>query len=210
MYIPTAFKEENLDKLIGFMQANSFATLVSILDGVPFASHVPLVTTVEDQTVKLTGHLAKANPQWHAFAAAESLAIFTGPHAYVDPALYEKRENVPTWNYIAVHAYGQPRLIMREESPAQMDQMIEGMINAYGPEFNAQWQSLSSQYREGMMRGIVGFEMAVSRLEGKYKLSQNRSFVDQHSVAHALQQQPDPAVSAIGAAMQQNLDAAGS
>ncbi|MBD2256829.1 FMN-binding negative transcriptional regulator [Pseudanabaena sp. FACHB-2040] len=207
MYIPTAFKEENLDKLVGFMQANSFATLVSTVEGMPFASHVPLVVTIEDQTVKLTGHLAKANPQWQAFAAAESLAIFIGPHAYIDPALYEKQENVPTWNYIAVHAYGKPQLITLDDSPEQMDQMIEGMINAYGPDFKTQWKSLSSQYQEGMMRGIVGFEMAVSRLEGKYKLSQNRSFADQHSVAQALQQNPDPTASAVGEVMQQNLEA---
>jgi transcriptional regulator len=99
MYRPTAFREDNVDKLVAFMKANSFATLISILDGIPVASHIPLVVTVEDGIVKLIGHLAKQNPQWQSFEGADSLAIFTGAHAYISPALYEKHESVPTWNY---------------------------------------------------------------------------------------------------------------
>ncbi len=107
MYRPTSFQEDNIDKLVVFMKANSFATLVSIdHDGVPCGSHIPLVVTIEEDVVKLIGHLAQQNSQWQAFAAAESLAIFTGTHAYISPTAYEKQENVPTWNYIAVHAYG--------------------------------------------------------------------------------------------------------
>lgn len=90
MYNPTAFQEDNIDKLVAFMQANSFATLVSSADGIPCASHIPLVITIEEDVVKMSGHLAKPNPQWQAFGSAESLAIFTGPHAYISPAQYEK------------------------------------------------------------------------------------------------------------------------
>lgn len=206
MYIPPAFREEDFETLINFMHANSFATLISVQNSLPVASHVPLVVSVEETGVKLIGHLAKPNPQWQVFGSSESLAVFTGPHAYIAPSLYEKHENVPTWNYIAVHAYGVPQIITLKDAPEQMDKMINAMIDTYGPEYQSQWHSLSNGYREGMMSGIVGFEMTVTRLEGKYKLSQNRSSIDQHNVAHALLQSTDPAAQAVGTVMQQNLE----
>lgn len=206
MYIPTAFREEDVEKLVAFMRANSFATLVSILNGVPCASHIPVVVTVQDDIIKLIGHLAKANPQWKAFETSESLAIFTGPHAYITPSLYEKPESVPTWNYIAVHAYGMPQVITLSDSQPLMDRMIDQMIDTYDSGYKSQWHGLSDQFRQGMMNGIIGFEMVVTRLEGKYKLSQNRSHTDQHNVANALLQTTDPATHAIGAAMKQNLE----
>ena len=205
MYRPKAFQEENTSKLVSFMQANSFATLVSVLDGVPFASHIPLVV-VKDDVIKLIGHLAKQNPHWQAFASAESLAIFTGAHAYISPSSYENHENVPTWNYIAVHAYGFPKTITFHEAPESMDQMINEMVDTYEAEYKSHWQSLSQGYREGMMQGIVGFEMIVDRLEGKYKLSQNRSEVDQQNVSNKLLQSSDPVIHRIGAEMQQNFE----
>lgn len=206
MYRPSAFQEDNVDKLVAFMQANSFSTLVTISEGVPCASHVPLVVTVESGVVKLIGHLAKQNPQWQAFEAAESLAIFTGPHAYVSPALYEKRESVPTWNYIAVHAYGMPKIMTLNEFPDAMNQMINEMVDTYEASYKSHWHSLSHSFREGMMNGIVGFEMTVTRLEGKYKLSQNRSQTDQRNVSDALLQSEDTIVRAVGAEMKQNLE----
>ncbi|MDM9384899.1 FMN-binding negative transcriptional regulator [Chlorogloeopsis sp. ULAP01] len=206
MYIPNAFREEDTEKLVAFMRANSFATLVSVHNRLPIASHIPLVVTVQNNIVKLTGHLAKANPHWQVFGEIESLAIFTGPHAYISPSLYEKRESVPTWNYIAVHAYGVPQIITLSDSRELMDKMIDTMIDTYGSDYKSQWHSLSDNFREGMMNGIVGFEMTVTRLEGKYKLSQNRSQNDQYNVAHALLQSADLNAQAIGAAMQQNFE----
>lgn len=206
MYIPNAFREEDLETLVSFMAAHSFATLVTLQNQMPVASHIPLVVIRQGDKVKLTGHLAKANPQWQAFGDHESLAIFTGPHAYVSPSAYEQRENVPTWNYIAVHAYGMPRPITLTDSRASMDEMIDEMIDTYGADYKAQWHSLSEGYREGMMRGIVGFEMTVTRLDGQYKLSQNRHHTDQANVAHSLLQSPDPNAQAVGEAMQQNCD----
>jgi transcriptional regulator len=207
MYNPTAFQEDNIDKLVAFMQANSFATLVSSADNVPCASHIPLVITIEEDVVKLSGHLAKQNPQWQAFGSTESLAIFTGPHAYISPAQYEKHESVPTWNYIAVHACGVPKIIMLNDSPKAMNRMINQMIDTYDVDYQSHWDGLSNQFREGMMDGIVGFEMAVTRLEGKYKLSQNRSQADQKNVSDTLLQSSDPAARAVGVEMKQNLEA---
>ncbi len=206
MYRPTAFQEENLDKLISFMRANSFATLVSVVEGVPCATHIPLVVTMDDDIIKLSGHLAKQNLQWQAFTAAESLAIFTGAHAYISPTLYEKYESVPTWNYIAVHAYGKPEIITLADAPASMDKMINGMVDTYEASYKSHWQSLSEKYREGMMNSIIGFEMTVTRLEGKYKLSQNKSLVDQQNVSDALLQSLDPIERKVGTEMKQNLE----
>lgn len=208
MYIPKHFQENNPEKLLEFMRGNSFVTLVSILDGVPFASHIPLVIETDGDTVKLTGHVAKGNEQWKAFGSnetkgGETLAIFTGPHAYVSPTLYEKRESVPTWNYIAVHAYGVPQIIEIAERE-KLEAMMDEIIDYYDPAYKEQWHSLSDLYRTSMMKGIVAFEMTVKRLEGKYKLSQNRSAVDQHNVAEELSKSSDPVIAATGKAMKEH------
>jgi len=205
MHRPTAFQEDNIDKLVAFMQAHSFATLVSTVEGIPFASHIPLVVTETDGVVTLVGHLAKGNPHWQAFDIAESLAIFSGTHAYISPTLYEKYESVPTWNYIAVHAYGTPKIITFKDAPKQMDQMIDEIVDTYEASYKSQWHSLSEEFRTGMMKGIIGFEIAVDRLEGKYKLSQNRSLIDQHKVSEALLQSSEPSTQAVGQEMQQNF-----
>lgn len=206
MYREKPFKEDNVDKLVAFTKAHSFATLISTVDGVPFASHVPLVVSEAAGVVTLVGHLAKQNPQWQSFEGTESLAIFTGAHAYISPELYEKQESVPTWNYIAVHAYGTPEIITFRDAPESMDQMIDEMVDTYEASYKSQWHSLSQQFREGMMNGIVGFVMTVTRLEGKYKLSQNRSQIEQHNVSGALLKNSDPTIHAVGKEMQQNLE----
>jgi transcriptional regulator len=206
MYRPKAFKEDDLNKLVALMRANSFATLVSISDGIPTASHIPLVVTVENDVVILIGHLAKQNPQWQYFDTAESLAIFTGAHAYISPTLYEKHESVPTWNYIAVHAYGFPKIITFQDAPELMEEKIDEMVDTYEASYKSHWHSLSNRYREGMMNDIVAFEMTVTRLEGKYKLSQNKSKIDRENVSNRLIQSEDSIDRNLGIAMKQNLE----
>jgi transcriptional regulator len=203
MYIPHANRMDDKGEMVAFMRANSFATLVSLLEDVPVATHLPLVVRTEGEQITLVGHLAKANPQWKAFSAAPALAIFTGPHAYVSPSLYEAHESVPTWNYIAVHAYGTPVVLTASETRVALEASMEEMIAAYEPAYQSQWESLSERFREGMLRGVVGFTMAVTRLEGKAKLSQNRSAMDQHAVAAALLASDDPAAQATGVAMRE-------
>jgi transcriptional regulator len=205
MYIPKHFEENDKEKLLGFMQANSFVTLVSTFNGVPFASHIPLVIETNGDKVKLVGHLAKGNEQWKAFGTGETLAIFTGPHAYVSPTLYEKKESVPTWNYIAVHAYGVPQIIDITQKET-LERMMDEIIDTYDASYKEQWHSLSDTYRTSMMKGIVAFEMTVTKLEGKYKLSQNRSETDQHTVAEALSKSSDPAIATTGQAMKKNVE----
>ena len=182
------------------MRVHSFITLVSILDGAPFASHVPVVVRRDGDAVTIHGHLARANPHWHAFTG-ESLAIFTGPHAYISPSHYEQRESVPTWNYIAVHAAGPVQALHAADGAEALENEVRAVIRAYEGAYEQQWDSLSERYRAGMLQGIVGFILTVTRLEGKVKLSQNRSLADQHRVADALLGSGDPVEQATGVAM---------
>lgn len=205
MYIPRAYRQESLDELTAFMRAHSFITLVSVIDGAPFASHVPVVVRRAGEEVSIHGHLARANPHWQAFGAGESLAIFSGPHAYISPSHYEQRESVPTWNYIAVHAAGPVRALHAGDDRAALEGEMRALIQAYEGAYQQQWDSLPERYREGMLKGVVGFTLTVTRLEGKAKLSQNRSEADQRQVAAALLDSDDPAAQALGAAMWHGL-----
>lgn len=208
MYIPRAYRQEDVGELVAFMRAHSFITLVSILDGAPFASHVPVVVQHEGEAVTIHGHLARANPHWQAFGASASLAIFTGPHAYVSPSHYEQHESVPTWNYIAVHAAGPVQSLHAADGRANLEREISALIQTYDGAYQQQWDSLPERYREGMLKGVVGFILTVTRLEGKAKLSQNRSEVDQQRVAEALLGSDDPAAHSVGVAMQHGFTTA--
>jgi transcriptional regulator len=208
MYRPKAFREEDRAELVPFMRAHSFAVLVAVHEGCPVAVHAPVVIDERGGVVVVRGHVAKANPIWHAFDGNEVLAIFGGPHAYVSPSAYEQRESVPTWNYMAVHAYGVPRALHIGDSEDKVRALLDEQIAAYEAAYAEQWDALPDKFRDGLMQGIVGFEMSVTRLEGQFKLSQNRSATDQHAVASMLMQDTDAAAVAVGEAMRRNLDSA--
>ncbi len=204
MYIPAAFHVEEREELLAFMRAHNFATLVGMVEGRLFATHLPL--TIHDQgsdtPILLRGHLAKANPQSGALEAGELLLLFQGAHAYVSPTNYEAQASVPTWNYTAVHAYG--RAIVQPETASQLVG-LHALIETHEPSYREQWESLPERYRTGMLGGLVAFEITVTHLEGKYKLSQNRSHADQERVAAHLLQSSDPAAVATGRLMQERL-----
>lgn len=203
MYIPNAFRMEEKVALLAFMRQNSFATLVSTVNGSPFASHLPLSIEENGDKITIRGHFAKANSHWRAHEkGGEILVIFQGPHAYISPSQYEATEAVPTWNYIAVHAYGEIRLLPAgEETTATLEQLFD----SFDASFHTQWQSLSDKYKQGMLNGIVAFEIVVSRLEGKAKLSQNRSVADQTSVANWLLGHENPTDQQVGRLMEQQI-----
>jgi transcriptional regulator len=201
MYIPHMFRNGDRDELVAFMRSNSFGTLISVVDGAPLVSHIPMVIHDDGDAVSIRGHLARANAQHEAFDGREALAIFQGPHAYISPSLYEKVESVPTWNYIAVHAAGVPEPVHYGDAGAEIEALLADMIATYEPSYQAQWDALGERFKHGMLRGVVGFRMRVRRLEGKYKLSQNRSSADRERVAHALLAGRDAAGQGIGEAM---------
>lgn len=188
MYIPRSFSEEDLSTLHAFMRANNFATLVSQYEGQMTASHIPfMLASQPGQFGLLTAHLARANSQWKQFQnGQEVLVIFQGTHAYISPSWYETHPSVPTWNYTAVHAYGVPKVI---DDRGQLYSMLEALVHNHEDARQPAWEmQLPDDYMDKMMQSIIGFEIEITRLEGKYKLSQNRSDVDQQSVIDHLKQ----------------------
>ena len=132
----------------------------------------------------IEGHFARANPHWQSLAGRETLVVFSGPHSYVSPTLYAEPLSVPTWNYIAVHAYGTLELI---EDDAGKDALLKGLIELHEPAYAEHWRDLPDGFRRTMLAGIIGFRIPIARIEGKFKLSQNRPEVDRRNVhaAHA-------------------------
>ena len=132
----------------------------------------------------------------------ETLVIFQGPHAYISPTHYEKKQNVPTWNYIAVHAYGKATLLKSQE---QATEVLEKMINTYEAEYFEQWKQLSETYKSGMIKAIVAFEIEVTNLEGKFKLSQNKTKNEQQHIANAFENSNDTLEKNLSKEMKNNL-----
>lgn len=197
MYIPSAFRIDEATKLAAFVQKHSFATLVTHDGSAPFASHVPMLY-YPDQGLHgtLVFHLARANPQWQHFASStEALAIFHGPHSYISPSWYEAQPAVPTWNYAVVHAYGVPKIIEDQE---RIVELLRQTVAVYESAFANPWSGdLPLEYRDKMIRGIVAFEMSVTRIEGKFKLGQNRAAADQQGVYDALSRAGDADSAAV-------------
>lgn len=173
MYTPAHFQVNDRDTLHAFMRRHSFATLVSQEGGVPQATHLPfLLNPTQGEHGFLLSHMARANPQWRHFGTSEVLIIFTGPHAYISPAWYVTEPAVPTWNYTAVHAYGIPRIVTDHD---RFVQMLHDLVEFYETGRPNRWHgTLPAEFRDGLMKGIVGLEIEITRIEGKFKLSQNR------------------------------------
>jgi transcriptional regulator len=198
MYIPQAFHVTDPHILHEFIESHSFATLISTAEGKPFATHLPLLfDRTRSAQGALLGHVARANPQWRAFdGRQEALAIFQGPHAYVSPSWYATSPAVPTWNYTAVHVYGVPRVIDDEQA---FSDLLDRLIAIYEAGMPKPWPGiLPADFRANLMKGIVGFVMDIERIEGKFKLSQNRSREDQRRVVERLWASPDPVERALG------------
>jgi transcriptional regulator len=199
VYIPEHFRVRQHADAIGFMRANPFAILISSTDAGPFATHLPFFVRAAEEKVVLRGHVAKANPHWRYLEQqAQCLTIFHGPHSYVSPNNYTARESVPTWNYAAVHLYGNARIF---SSPQDLQEMLHELIETFEPRYRLQWEQMSPTYRENMLRKIVGFEIVATKIEGKFKLSQNRSREDQANVIASLEKAEDTAVSGLASLM---------
>ena len=206
MYIPKTFREDDLGQLQALMWRYSFAILVTQNasshstssgqagaepGGAPFATHLPFVLDAERGPYgTLLAHMARANPQWQSFGEGrEALVIFQGPHAYISPSWYDVEPSVPTWNYAAVHAYGVPRIV---EDTAALDRMLHDLVDVNEAAFEQPWElRLPDDYMRGKLRAIVGFEIEITRLEGKLKMSQNRTGRERERVAAALRQHGD-------------------
>jgi transcriptional regulator len=202
VYLPPAFREDQPEPLYQLIREHSFGVLISQVDGAPFATHLPFLLRGEHEgRAVLVGHMARANPHWKSWAPeTEVLVIFQGPHTYVSPSWYETELSVPTWNYAAVHAYGCPRLL---EDPASLRAVLEATTSTYEAGMAVPWSvdRLPDEFVGNLSRAIVGFEIEITRLEGKLKLSQNRSEADRQGVIAALQAAGAPDGLAVAAMM---------
>jgi len=188
MYIPTLNLTTDRYEMISFMRQFSFATIITAKNHFPVATHLPFLVTTVDEKVILTSHFAKANEQWKDIVDQPVLVIFCGPHAYISPTHYESKLNVPTWNYMSVHAYGQGNLISDQ---TQTLKIIEKTIDNFESAYRPQWETLPDTYKSAMINGIVAFEIEISDLQGKKKLSQNKKETEKQKIIDTLSKSVD-------------------
>jgi transcriptional regulator len=203
VYLPPAFTETRPAVLVAHIEQHDFALLVSYGAEGLTASHIPFVVDRDGEQLHLLGHLARPNPQVEDLAGGgEVLAIFSGPHGYISPRWYSTGPAVPTWNYVDVHAYGPVRLV---EDGEWLRRLVGRLSDRHEAGSAAPWrmQDLPEPYLSGMLSGIIGFDIAVTRLEGKYKLSQNRPAVDRPRVIAALERQGDSGSLALAQSMRE-------
>jgi transcriptional regulator len=209
VYLPKHFHEADPAVLADVIERNSFAMLVTHgADGL-IASHLPFMYRRDEGAQgTLLCHLARPNPQVaDLLAGSEVLVVFAGPHGYVSPSWYEQKPAVPTWNYVAVHAYGTPCAI--EESDALI-RLVGALSELHEGGRKAPWRLADepADYVKGMVRGIIGFAIPVARLQGKFKLSQNRNAADRRRVIAALRAEDDAGAHEVAALMERRESAA--
>lgn len=201
MYVPAAFAETDLAKLHDFIEQNSFGLLVSQVDGVPFATHLPfLLERATGPHGTLVGHMARANPHWQELEGQTALAIFSGPHAYISPTWYEAEQVVPTWNYTAVHVYGRAQTI--EDEPGLLD-IVQRSVWFYEQSMPRPWSfDGTDTFAKRLLTQIVGFRIEIDKIEGKWKLNQNQPMERRKKVVRALNEQGGENAQAIAAMIQ--------
>jgi len=203
VYLPAAFTEIRREVLLAHVERHDFGTLVTHGAAGLIASQIPFLIEERDDKLLLQGHLARANPQLADFdGESEALAIFAGPHAYVSPSWYEAGPAVPTWNYATVHAYGPVRRI---DDAGWLRALVRRLSDRHEAREPEPWrmQDLPAPYVQSMLKGIVGVEVAVTRLEGKFKLSQNRPAADRPRIVAALERRADAESHAVAELMQE-------
>jgi transcriptional regulator len=198
MYVPSHFAETRVPVLHEAMRRFGFATLVTTGPSGIEASHVPMLLDPEPAPYgTLVGHIARDNPQWQRAGEGEALAIFLGPHAYVSPAWYPSKQKhgrvVPTWNYVAIHAYGKVAFFTDE---ARLQALVTRLTEVHEAGRPAPWAvgDAPADYLRTMLQAIVGWTLPLTRLEGKWKMSQNRPPEDRAGVAAALAETGAPEV----------------
>ena len=203
VYLPPHFTESRRPVLVAHIEQHDFGLLISHSEAGLVASHIPFLVEHHGEELHLLGHLARPNPQVEDLRrGSEVLAIFSGPHAYVSPSWYAAGPAVPTWNYADVHAYGTVRAV---EDGGWLRRLLRRLSDRHEAGNPAAWrmQNLPEAYLDGMLKGIVGLDITVTRLEGKFKLSQNRPAVDRPRVVAALERCGDADAAGVAALMRE-------
>jgi transcriptional regulator len=199
MYISKLYREEDRTKILEFLHQNEFATLVTYDGEKPTASHLLMEVAQEGEKLFVNGHMSKANPLWKTFEKnPEVLVIFQGPHTYVSPTWYN-HVNVPTWNYQAVHLYGKPRIMTDQE---EFHAILSRLVAKHESGTPYRLESLSPNFVVDHMKGIVGFQIEVTRIEANYKLSQNRDEEDYQNIVQRLHEREDEMSHQVAGAME--------
>jgi transcriptional regulator len=172
MYIPQYNLVTDQSEIVAFMKRYNFAAIITTSNNEIIASHLPFVIEEENGKIILYAHYAKSNLQWKHVMENRLLVIFAEPHAYISPKYYEHEINVPTWNYAAVHAYGKTELI---ESNKGIIDILERSMDFFEPVYKEQWKNLPEDYKQRLLKGVVGIKIYVTELQAKKKLSQNRT-----------------------------------
>ncbi|AQQ52302.1 FMN-binding negative transcriptional regulator [Planococcus lenghuensis] len=204
MYIPKQFKVTNVEEIQAFIQEHAFGTLVTTKKGRPIATHLPMQLVKEEEGYAITGHMAYGNPQWRTLEAAEEvLVMFQGPHAYISSSWYSQ-ENVPTWNYQAVHVYGKAAILTEEALKQDLTALLQ--THEKHRDNPVLWDTLSPQLLEKELKGIVGFKIAVQEVQAAYKLSQNREEADYRHIMKKLNDEQAVHASHVAEAMEKELN----
>jgi len=200
MYIPKHTLETDIPTLHAFMEAHNFAILFSSRDNQPMATHLPFMLDATRGTYgTLIAHFAKANPHWQMLdAETEILVVFQGAHSYISPSWYAQPTVVPTWNYATVHAYGKAQIIHDTDL---LKAMVTQLVNVHD-----NLPNLEAELPHNLLQAIVGIEIPIDRLEGKFKFSQNKSIADQQGVVDVLSQSEDDTQRTVADIMEKNID----
>jgi transcriptional regulator len=210
MYVPKHFEETDLSVLHGLIKEHPFGAWVTTVDGALEVNHIPfLIDPAKGQYGTLVGHVARGNPIWKAFSsAAESLVIFQGPQCYVTPSWYATKQAtgkvVPTWNYALVHAYGTPRAI---EDKDWLLKLVTALTNFHEGKRALPWKvtDAPSEYVDTMLKAIVGIEIPLTNLVGKWKTSQNRTLPDKLGTVDGLMEHGDQNSQAMAALVRRHV-----
>lgn len=178
MYIPQQFEVTDREKIFAFIQANAFGQLISTVEGKLFSSHIPFL--IANDRKSILSHIAKSNPQWDSIKGQEVLATFQGSHDYISPSWYSS-PGVPTWNYQSVHVYGNAELITETE---ELRNIVNQLTAEYESSLEEPW---IPKYKDTMLNAIIGIKIKITEVQCKFKLSQNRSKIDQQQVIEQLE-----------------------
>ncbi|MED0773328.1 FMN-binding negative transcriptional regulator [Bacillus siamensis] len=199
MYIPAPFQLSEAEAC-NVIKEYGFAALFSTAGGMPYATHLPLTMSKDNEC--LYGHFALPNPQWKEIEGQSVLAVFQGPHCYISPKWYETNRAVPTWNYVAVHVYGEAELLDEEETVHSMGDLV---LKYESPDSPYKLEDVDAKFLSGMNKGVKGFKIKISKIEGQAKLSQNHSAQRQEMVVQQLKQIPHTNEQLISGLMEENI-----
>ena len=201
MYIHKLYREKNRERILEFLRQNDFATLVAYDGEKPVASHLLMEIVEYNEKLFVNGHMSKANPLWKTLEKdSEVLVIFQGPHTYISPTWYD-HTNVPTWNYQSVHVYGGPRLITEHEEAYGL---LKRLVDRHEGESAYRLEGLPQDFVLKEMKGIMAFQIEVTRIEANYKLSQNRDDVNYRNIVSHLEERMDELSQGVAEAMKLN------